>query len=179
MVGAYFGAQALHALGMLNTRLYFLGNELDALKTTLGFLILFFALFEVLPSLKELKFGEKWIVPGGILSGFFGGLSGHQGALRSAFLIKTFLKKESFVATGAAIALLVDAIRISTYYFSGSIHATILTSNKEMLIIALTAAFAGAIAGKQLLKKIKLPFIQKIVAVFMSVIAVLLIFNLI
>jgi acyl-CoA reductase-like NAD-dependent aldehyde dehydrogenase len=37
---------------------------------------------------------------GGLLSGFFGGLSGHQGALRSVFLLRAGLTKESFIATG-------------------------------------------------------------------------------
>ena len=33
-------------------------------------------------------------------SGFFGGLSGMQGALRSAFLARAGLSKEAFVASG-------------------------------------------------------------------------------
>jgi hypothetical protein len=45
---------------------------------------------------------------GGILSGFFGGLSGIQGAIRSAFLVKSGLKKEAYIATGVVIACFVD-----------------------------------------------------------------------
>jgi hypothetical protein len=37
------------------------------------------------------------------LSGFFGGLSGHQGAFRRAFLIKPLTKK-SFLATKVVIS---------------------------------------------------------------------------
>ena len=32
---------------------------------------------------------SRWLALGGVLSGFFGGLSGNQGALRSAFLLKS------------------------------------------------------------------------------------------
>ncbi len=38
------------------------------------------------------------------MTGFFGGLSGMQGAMRSAFLAKSGLGKEAFIATGAVIA---------------------------------------------------------------------------
>ena len=40
------------------------------------------------------------------MSGFLGGLSGHQVALRSAFLIKCGLTKESFLGSGIVIACL-------------------------------------------------------------------------
>lgn len=45
-------------------------------------------------------FPPHWLPLGGLLSGFFGGLSGNQGALRSAFLLKAGLSKEAFIATG-------------------------------------------------------------------------------
>ena len=55
-----------------------------------------FAFLELLPFFKKLEFDENKLFFGGVISGFFGGLSGHQGALRSAFLIKCGLSKESF-----------------------------------------------------------------------------------
>src|SRR5687767_8360267 len=60
------------------------------IKLIVAVLLVFFALMEVVPSLKKLDFGKNLFV-GGILSGFFGGLSGNQGALRSAFLMKAGL----------------------------------------------------------------------------------------
>jgi len=45
-----------------------------------------FALAELLPRFRDLSFGPQFLPVGGLLSGFFGGLSGMQGALRSAFL---------------------------------------------------------------------------------------------
>src|SRR4030065_529039 len=41
----------------------------------------------------------RYLVLGGALSGFCGGLSGNQGAFRSAFLIKAGLDKQAFVGT--------------------------------------------------------------------------------
>jgi uncharacterized protein len=68
-------------------------------KLIIGMLLVCFALFDLLPSLRSLQFGKDKLVIGGLLSGFFGGLSGNQGALRSAFLVKAGLSKEVFIAT--------------------------------------------------------------------------------
>ena len=58
------------------------------MEALLGFLMIFFAFTELFPKMLQLEFKNKFLIPGGFLSGFFGGLSGHQGALRSMFLIK-------------------------------------------------------------------------------------------
>ncbi len=62
--------------------------EVSIIKLIIACLIAAFAAFDLLPKLGKISFGRKWIPLGGMLSGFFGGLSGHQGALRTAFLIK-------------------------------------------------------------------------------------------
>jgi len=41
---------------------------------------------KIIPTLKNLQFDSNKLYLGGALSGFFGGLSGHQGTLRSALL---------------------------------------------------------------------------------------------
>jgi uncharacterized membrane protein YfcA len=52
---------------------------------------------------------------GGLASGLLGGLTGHQGAIRSAFFLGKDLPKETFIATGAAVACAVDITRIAVY----------------------------------------------------------------
>lgn len=51
----------------------------------------------------------------GALSGFFGGLAGNQGGLRSAALLTFRLTPAAFVATATATALLVDVMRTPVY----------------------------------------------------------------
>ncbi len=51
----------------------------------------------------------------GAISGFFGGLAGNQGGLRSAALMTFRLAPTAFVATATATALLVDAARTPVY----------------------------------------------------------------
>ena len=52
------------------------------------------------------------------LLGFFGGLSGIQGALRSAFLIKSGLGKEPFIGSSTVSAVMVDIARLLIYGLS-------------------------------------------------------------
>jgi len=89
--------------------------EITPVKLVIGLLMIAFALFELLPRFRSLEFDRKYLPLGGLLSGFFGGLSGHQGALRSAFLAKAGLTTERFVGSNAVIGFLVDLTRISVY----------------------------------------------------------------
>jgi len=89
---------------------------------------------------------------GGFGSGFFGGLTGHQGALRAMFLQKRLPDKVSYAATASVLALAVDITRIPIYIiFEGS---AIL--DEYVLILALViAAVVGVNLGKVWLTKWK------------------------
>ena len=97
ILGAYAGARVLVRLAdMEPLATYHLGSmrlQVTPVKLTVAMLLIAFSLFELLPRLQGLAFEKKWLPLGGFLSGFFGGLSGHQGALRSAFLIRSGLTK--------------------------------------------------------------------------------------
>lgn len=62
-----------------------LGREraVSALNLTVGLLILGFVALELSPRFAKLALPPQYLPLGGALSGFFGGLSGHQGAFRS------------------------------------------------------------------------------------------------
>ena len=63
--------------------------SITVVKLVIAVLIAAFAILELSPRFEKLSFNSNYIPLGGALSGFFGGLSGQQGALRSAFLIRT------------------------------------------------------------------------------------------
>jgi hypothetical protein len=128
-----------------------------------------FALIEVGPASRKIRFDRKYLPLGGILSGFFGGLSGHQGALRSAFLIKCGLSKEAFIASGVGIACVVDVVRIGVY--SANYDLLLLGSRIPLVAAAVVAAFAGALIGWRLLSRVSLKVVQYIVAVMLLFIA--------
>jgi len=99
------------------------------------------------------------------LSGFFGGISGHQGALRSAFLIRAGLSKEKYLGTGVVIACLVDVSRIAVY--SPHFSAMHFGDNVPLLGAAVISALLGAVMGNRLMKKVTLRSIQLLVSVLL------------
>jgi uncharacterized membrane protein YfcA len=136
--------------------------ELSYLKMVIGALMIFFSIIELIPQLLSLGALKKNIFLGGLLSGFFGGLSGHQGAFRSAFLSKADLTKEEFIATSNSIALLIDLFRLIVYYETFNFSA--LAYETDLLFIAIVCAFVGTYFGKKLLNKVTMSGIQKVVA---------------
>ncbi len=179
VVASFAGALLLTALSgqMPLASWAFLGRlaEITTLKLVMGALIVGFALFELVPALRSFRATARWLPLGGLLSGFFGGLSGHQGALRAAFLGPLKLQPAVFAATQAAIALLVDAARILVYgiAFIGIAAAGGSAELPWNLIGAATvAAFAGSYLGKKLLPKITIDGLQKTIGVLLVVVGV-------
>ncbi len=142
------------------------------IKLTIAFLLMFFALFDLFPKLSNLKFNEKYLPLGGVLSGFFGGLSGNQGALRSAFLIRAGLSKEAFIATGVVIACLIDFSRLIVY--SNLIFETGNKIDYYLMIAATLTAFFGAFIGTKLITKITLKTLHFVVGIMLLIFGMLL-----
>jgi uncharacterized membrane protein YfcA len=138
-------------------------NERD-LEIILGILIISISFLEMVPAIRNLKIGIKWAPVGGIISGFFGGFSGHQGLFRSAFLIKSGLNKNSFIATGVGIAVLVDITRLSVY--GSTIFTTSIISTDGFwlpVIISTTSALFGVSLATDLVKKMTIGVIRNMV----------------
>jgi len=143
--------------------------EITPVKLVVGLLMIGFALFELLPRFRNLAFDRRYLPLGGILSGFFGGLSGHQGALRSAFLAKAGLTTERFVGSNAVIGFMVDLTRISVYV------ALFTVAGGEpgdfggwpLVITGAISAFCGIMLGKRFLKKVTMTSVQTLVGVLL------------
>ena len=142
------------------------------IKLVIALLLVFFALMDLLPGLKKIQFNRDKLPIGGALSGFFGGLSGNQGALRSAFLIRAGLSKEAFIGTAVVVSAFVDLGRLGVYATRFSKSG--LVDNLNIVLIATAAAITGAYIGNRLLKKVTLSFIQVTVAVLLLILSVLL-----
>jgi len=171
---ALLGAYLLLRVSNLNalTTYSLWGNEysITPVKLVIAVLLIAFALMEVIPYFKNIQFGKDKLVFGGLLSGFFGGLSGNQGALRSAFLIKSGLSKESFIATGIVVACIVDFSRLGVY-MTRFLKSGLL-ENLTLVIAATTSAFIGAYTGSALLKKVTLQTVQVIVTVMLVILSI-------
>ena len=143
--------------------------EVFPVKFIISVLLIIFALIDLIPYFNKLQFGKDKLPIGGALSGFFGGLSGNQGALRTAFLIKAGLSKEAFIGTAVVVSTFVDFTRLSVY--ASRFSKSGLQENITVVICATLAAIAGAFIGNKLLKKITLKFIEMLVAVMLIVLS--------
>lgn len=135
------------------------------MKFIVSVLLMIFATIDLIPYFNKLQFDKNKLPLGGALSGFFGGLSGNQGALRSAFLIKAGLSKKAFVGTAVVVSTFVDFTRLSVY--ATRFTTSGLTENLLLVASATASAIVGAYIGNKLLKKVTLRFIQVFVAVLL------------
>ncbi len=174
LLASFAGAWLLLRITVLPTlfqyELWGRSFEITPVKLIIALSLIVFSVLEISPSFQKVQFGKDKLVWGGMLSGFFGGLSGIQGAIRSAFLIKSGLSKEAYIATGVVIACIVDFTRLSVY--ASRFTSANLDESLALLISATFSAIAGAYLGKKLLKKVTLPSIQFIVAVMLVLISI-------
>jgi hypothetical protein len=147
----------------------------------IGTLMIAFALWELLPKTSRATFDKRWLPLGGLLSGFFGGLSGHQGALRSAFLVRSDLSKEAFIGTGVTIAVVIDLARLAVYALVASgvgerwlgavaSRASVTPGNNNtlwMILSGCVGALLGTFLGRKLLRKTTLTGVHKTVGVML------------
>lgn len=148
-------------------------EEVAPVQIGMGLLILIFAILELLPEhLMALRLPARWLPIGGVLSGFFGGLSGHQGALRAIFLRRAGLAPRAFAGTQAILALMVDAARLLVYGAAawGS-HFGALASAGAILpvVVGTLCAFAGAFTGTRFFPKVTIGALQKLVGLLLIV----------
>jgi len=149
-------------------------GEISVLRMCIGFLLILFASMEAFP---HKIYRVKNLFLGGAVSGFFGGLSGNQGALRSVFLINTNMDKRAFIGTNAIIAMIVDIARLVVY--SLSFRHLIISSNLPLLGIAIAASLGGVCLGMTLLQKITLGFIQKLVIILLYILGAFMVLGII
>ncbi len=150
--------------------------EITYLNLIIGSLMIFFAWLDLSPRFNNWKIDRKFLPLGGILSGFFGGVSGHQGAFRAAFLSKSGLDKKQFVGTSNAISLVIDLARLPVYLgiiALGSSEkmdlAAALSDGKMLLLVGIVFAFLGTTLGKYLIDKTTIVGVQRLVGVLLFV----------
>ncbi len=182
LIAAFFGALALKNIDHINNYVTVYSINTHVFTITwpgffIGLLIILFAIIELVPKLSEISFNEKYLIAGGLLSGFFGGFSGHQGSIRSAFLLRLKLDKTAFIATGVFIACLVDLVRIS--FYSGFSELKNGQTNFLLLFTAVIFAWTGAFAGNKLFKKTSIVFFKWFVGIFMLVMGLLIVLGII
>ena len=97
---------------------------------------------------------------GGFGSGFMGGLSGHQGAIRAMFLSRRLPNKLNYAATASILALCVDLTRIPVYLLY---RPDAITGELAISLALVISAVSGVRLGKIWLKSLESDLIQKFV----------------
>lgn len=143
---------------------------------TVGVLMILFAALELQRSFQALTAPSRLMPLGGIVTGFIGGLTGQQGALRSIFLLRSGLPAERLIATGVMIAIIVDLSRLTTY--AASFAATGLNAEGReglLVLVGTVSAFVGAFAATRHLDKITIGAIRYSVAALLLLIGALMV----
>ncbi len=172
LLGAISGGEPMWAYDVGSRR-----AVITPIKVTMALLMVGFALLELGPRLRRLEFDRRYLIAGGLLSGFFGGLSGHQGALRSAFLAKVRISTQAFVGTNAVIGLAVDLTRIAIYaaIFAAPSGRELLTGPRGGLVLTgIAAAATGLLIASRRVRRVTMRSVQTITGILLLMIALLL-----
>ena len=173
VLASFLGALLLSQLTTLpplyDLNIFGTTREVLPIKAVAGGLIAFFVLLELIPAFAQLTFDRRFLSLGGFFSGFFGGLTGHQGALRSMFLVKAGLTKEEFIATGVVVAALVDIARLLVYGWTIGLAGL---AEPYLVVLACLSAFVGAFFGARLIHKVTYRTIQILVSILLLIISV-------
>lgn len=174
VIAAFFGAWVLLHIPdvkpLFGYEMFGKTFEVYPVKFIISILLIIFASMDLIPFFSKLQFGKDKLPLGGVLSGFFGGLSGNQGALRTAFLIKAGLSKQAFIGTAVVVSTFVDFTRLSVY--ASRIATSGIEENITLVVCATLSAIAGAYIGNILLKKVTLKFLQIVVAIMLILISI-------
>ena len=130
----------------------------DPLLLLVGVALIVLPLLKISESWSSIRLPEAEDRLGGFGSGFLGGLTGHQGALRAMFLKERLPDKSAYAATAAVLALVVDLTRIPIYLVN---DASVLSTNTWLMVGFVLSALVGAQLGKRWLERWKSDDIQR------------------
>jgi uncharacterized membrane protein YfcA len=122
-----------------------------ALTIVLGLLLVLAGSGELARRRLPLPQTPLWRLFGGVSSGFFGGLVGNQGGLRSAALLGFRLAPRELVATATASAVIVDVARLPVYLYTAG---PVLASHVPLIAATSTGVVAGTFVGVPVLRRV-------------------------
>ena len=145
----------------------------DVLQVILGIFLLVFSIYSLLRPGFRVSPEKINTLIGGSLSGFLQGLVGIGGPLRGAFLISYNLNKFKYIATLAAIAVIIDATRIPIYFINNLLGPQFYYFIPVLAVIGII----GSYTGKKIVNKIPQNIFKKVVLVGIALASLLLIYG--
>ena len=129
------------------------------LAIVFGGLLIFAGISGLTGFIDRMHFGRRMAWVAGALSGFFGGLVGNQGGIRSAALLGFDIRKETLVATATAVALMVDGARMPVYL---TLETKGVLSAWPVLVTSVIGVLLGTFWGVRLLRRIREEMFRKL-----------------
>ena len=145
----------------------------NILQFILGLSLLIFSIYFLLKPDFKVSSSKTNTVFGGSLSGFLQGLLGIGGPLRGAFLISYNMDKFKYIATLAAIAVIIDATRIPIYFLNGLLEPPFYYFIPVLAVIGIV----GSYTGKRIVQKISQNIFKKVILVGIALASLLLIYG--
>ena len=139
----------------------------DVLALVFGALLVFAGIGGLTGFAQRMRFaGRTAALIGGAASGLLGGLVGNQGGIRAAALFGFDVRKEAFVATSTAVALIVDGARIPVYLATQGAE---LAALGPLIALLSLGTLAGTLAGGWILRRLPEPVFQRVVGALLLV----------
>lgn len=178
VLAAFAGAAAMSLLTEARPlHTYTLGAltaQMTWLKILTAALLAGLAALELWPRYQSLSFPRSSLPIGGVLSGFAGGISGMQGALRAPFLLRAGLTRDQYVGTANVISTMVDTARLLVYaagfaWLAGRRDYSALSDPRTLWLVgaACLAGVLGSVLGARVVKKVTIGAVRKLVAVLL------------
>lgn len=139
------------------------------LAIVFGCLLLLAGLTGLFGITERFRFGRRTAWIAGALSGFFGGLVGNQGGIRSAGLLGFDIRRDALVATATAVALIVDGARMPVYLAT---QLRPILDAWPLIAVATAAVLAGTLLGVPLLRRIPEALFRRILSLLIVALGV-------
>jgi len=149
----------LSAVGGLSGALLHTFLVSNVLQIIFSVMLIIAGFLGVIRVAERIQFGKIGAGLLGFASGFFGGLVGEQGGIRSVSLLNFDISKEAFIATATATALIIDAVRMPVYFLA---EFNQIQDFLIILILSSIAVVVGTFAGNLVLKRIPEKSFKKI-----------------
>ena len=147
----------VRSFGLMSAAGGLTGALLNSWATSRALEIVFGSLLVLAGAAQVTGYAQRWRLRGtlawlgGALSGFFGGLVGNQGGIRTAAMLGFEVDKRQFVATTTAVALLIDMARVPVYL---ALEAAQIAPLWPTIALATAGVVGGTIFGEQLLARV-------------------------
>jgi uncharacterized membrane protein YfcA len=143
----------------------------DILRIVFSVMLIVAGTIGVLQISERLRFGKIGAAVAGFVSGLFGGLVGEQGGIRSVALLNFDVEKEAFIATATATGLIVDAVRMPTYFLTQSNQ---ISGFLFLIVLTSIPVLFGTLAGNVVLRRIPEAFFKRTVSLLILVLGIFL-----